>query len=122
VLLNLGAAHIRFVDRPVRLYNAGSSECFGATGTTPASGATAFRPRSPHAVARACAHNLVANYREAYRMHACTGILFNHESPLRPERFVTQKIVRAAGRIAAGDAGKLTLGNLDTHRDWGWAP
>ena len=55
-------------------------------------------------------------------MHACTGILFNHESPLRPERFVTQKIVRAASRIAAGDAGKLTLGNLDIHRDWGWAP
>jgi len=119
--LNLLEA-IRFVDRPVRFYNAGSSECFGDTGTTPASEATAFRPRSPYAVAKACAHNLVANYREAYRMHACTGILFNHESPLRPERFVTQKIVRAASRIAAGDAGKLTLGNLDIHRDWGWAP
>ena len=119
--LNLLEA-IRFVDRPVRLYNAGSSECFGDTGTTPASEATAFRPRSPYAVAKACAHNLVANYREAYRMHACTGILFNHESPLRPERFVTQKIVRGAARIAAGHGGKLTLGNLDIHRDWGWAP
>ena len=119
--LNLLEA-IRFVERPVRLYNAGSSECFGDTGTAPASEATAFRPRSPYAVAKACAHNLVANYREAYRMHACTGILFNHESPLRPERFVTQKIVRAASRIAAGADEKLTLGNLDIHRDWGWAP
>ena len=119
--LNLLEA-IRFVDRPVRFYSAGSSECFGDTGTTPASEATAFRPRSPYAVAKACAHNLVANYREAYRMHACTGILFNHESPLRPERFVTQKIVRGAARIAAGHGGKLTLGNLDIHRDWGWAP
>ena len=119
--LNLLEA-IRFVERPVRLYSAGSSECFGDTGSTPASEATAFRPRSPYAVAKACAHNLVANYREAYRMHACTGILFNHESPLRPERFVTQKIVRGAARIAAGQGGKLTLGNLDIHRDWGWAP
>ena len=119
--LNLLEA-IRFVDRPIRLYNAGSSECFGDTGTAPASEATAFRPRSPYAVAKACAHNLVANYREAYRMHACTGILFNHESPLRPERFVTQKIVRAASRSAAGAGEKLTLGNLDIHRDWGWAP
>jgi GDPmannose 4,6-dehydratase len=119
--LNLLEA-IRFVERPVRFYNAGSSECFGDTGTTPASEATAFRPRSPYAVAKACAHNLVANYRDAYRMHACTGILFNHESPLRPERFVTQKIVRAATRIASGSTEKLTLGNLDIHRDWGWAP
>jgi GDPmannose 4,6-dehydratase len=119
--LNLLEA-IRFSDRPVRFYNAGSSECFGDTGAEPASEATAFRPRSPYAVAKACAHNLVANYREAYRMHACTGILFNHESPLRPERFVTQKIVRAACRIAAGAEEKLTLGNLDIHRDWGWAP
>jgi len=110
--LNLLEA-IRFVDRPVRFCSAGSSECFGDTGTTPASEATAFRPRSPYAVAKSCAHNLVANYREAYGMHACTGILFNHESPLRPERFVTQKIVRAASRIAAGDAGKLSLENLD---------
>ena len=119
--LNLLEA-IRFVDRRVHFYNAGSSECFGDTGTTPASEATAFRPRSPYAVAKACAHNLVANYREAYRLHACTGILFNHESPLRPERFVTQKIVRAACRIAAGADERLSLGNLDIHRDWGWAP
>ena len=119
--LNLLEA-IRFVDRPVRLYNAGSSECFGDTGSQPATESTPFQPRSPYAVAKACAHNLVANYREAYRMHACTGILFNHESPLRPERFVTQKIVRAAARIAAGSTETLRLGNLDIHRDWGWAP
>ena len=120
-VLNLLEA-IRFVERPIRLYNAGSSECFGDTGSQPASEATPFQPRSPYAVAKACAHNLVANYREAYRMHACTGILFNHESPLRPERFVTQKIVRAACRIAGGSVESLSLGNLDIHRDWGWAP
>jgi GDPmannose 4,6-dehydratase len=113
---------IRFVERPIRLYHAGSSECFGDTGDTPANESTPFRPRSPYAVAKACAHNLVANYREAYGMHACTGILFNHESPLRPERFVTQKIVRAAARIAAGSLDTLKLGNLEVHRDWGWAP
>jgi GDPmannose 4,6-dehydratase len=120
-VLNLLEA-IRFVDRPIRLYNAGSSECFGDTGSQPATEATPFQPRSPYAVSKACAHNLVANYREAYRMHACTGILFNHESPLRPERFVTQKIVRAACRIASGSGESLSLGNLDIHRDWGWAP
>jgi GDPmannose 4,6-dehydratase len=73
-------------------------------------------------VAKACAHNLVANYREAYVMHASTGILFNHESPLRPERFVTQKIIRGAARIASGQMNGLQLGNLGIHRDWGWAP
>lgn len=119
--LNLLEA-IRFADRPIRLYSAGSSECFGDTGTQRASETTPFRPRSPYAVAKACAHNLVANYREAYGMHASTGILFNHESPLRPERFVTQKIVRSAARIAQGTADALTIGNLDIHRDWGWAP
>jgi GDPmannose 4,6-dehydratase len=113
---------LRFLGSAARLYNAGSSECFGDTGSAPASETTPFRPRSPYAVAKACAHNLVSSYREAYRMHACTGILFNHESPLRMERFVTQKIVRAACRIAGGSREALTLGNLDIHRDWGWAP
>jgi GDPmannose 4,6-dehydratase len=119
--LNLLEA-IRFTHRPVRLYHAGSSECFGDTGEAAANEDTPFKPRSPYAVAKACAHNLVANYREAYGMQACTGILFNHESPLRPERFVTQKIVRAAARIAAGSGETLSLGNMDIHRDWGWAP
>lgn len=119
--LNLLEA-IRLVATPIRLYNAGSSECFGDTGDTPATESTPFRPRSPYAVAKACAHNLIANYRDAYAMYACTGVLFNHESPLRPERFVTQKIVQAATRIARGSNESLKLGNLDIHRDWGWAP
>ena len=119
--LNLLEA-IRFEGRPIRLYNAGSSECFGDTGTTPATEDTPFRPRSPYAVAKVCAHNLIANYRDAYRIYGCTGILFNHESPLRPARFVTQKIVQAAARIAAGSGERLQLGNLNIYRDWGWAP
>jgi GDPmannose 4,6-dehydratase len=113
---------IRFVGRPTALYNAGSSECFGDTGDRPASESTPFRPRSPYAIAKTCAHHLVVNYREAYRLRACTGILFNHESPLRPERFVTQKVVRAACRIAAGSSERVQLGDLSVWRDWGWAP
>ncbi|PDT74087.1 GDP-mannose 4,6-dehydratase [Bradyrhizobium sp. C9] len=113
---------IRFVDRPIRFYNAGSSECFGDTGATAASEQTPFLPRSPYAVAKASAHWLLKNYRDAYSLFACTGVLFNHESPLRPERFVTQKIVRAAAKIAGGSREKLVLGNIDIHRDWGWAP
>ena len=119
--LNLLEA-MRFVGRPIRFYNAGSSECFGDTGTAVASEATPFCPRSPYAVAKVCAQNLVSNYREAYKLFACTGILFNHESPLRPTHFVTQKIVRSAARIAAGSSERLRLGNIDIHRDWGWAP
>jgi len=106
----------------IRLYNAGSSECFGDTGARAASESTPFQPRSPYAVAKASAHWLVANYREAYGLHCCTGILFNHESPLRPARFVTRKIVAGAAAIAAGQADRLTLGRLDIARDWGWAP
>jgi len=113
---------IRFLNRDIRFYNAGSGECFGDTGDAPADESTPFRPRSPYAVAKAAAFWQVANYREAYGLFACSGILFNHESPLRPERFVTQKIVRAACRIAAGSRERLHLGNLDIHRDWGWAP
>lgn len=119
--LNLLEA-IRFVDRPIRFYNAGSSECFGDTGAASACEMTPFRPRSPYAVAKASAHWLVHNYREAYNLFACTGILFNHESPLRPKRFVTQKIVQAASRIANGSQEKLMLGNIGILRDWGWAP
>lgn len=113
---------MRLLKKRVRLYNASSSECFGDIGNTPANALTPFRPRSPYAVAKASAHWLVANYREAYGLFACNGILFNHESPLRPKRFVTQKIVHAAQRIAAGSDEKLTLGRLDISRDWGWAP
>ncbi|HEX9951949.1 MAG TPA: GDP-mannose 4,6-dehydratase [Rubricoccaceae bacterium] len=119
--LNLLEA-LRFTRMPARLYNACSSECFGDTGGVPATETTAFRPRSPYGVAKAAAFWQVANYREAYGLDACSGILFNHESPLRPERFVTRKIVAAAVRIAAGSDERLTLGNLDVVRDWGWAP
>lgn len=112
---------IRFLNRDIRFYNAGSSESFGDTGDEPANEKTLFRPRSPYAVAKAAAFWEVANYREAYNLFACSGILFNHESPLRPERFVTQKIVQAACRIAAGSKERLLLGNLDIRRDWGWA-
>jgi len=119
--LNLLEA-IRFIDRPVRFYNAGSSECFGDTGGIAATEDTPFRPRSPYAVAKATAFWEVANYREAYGLYACSGILYNHESPLRPPRFVTRKVVAAAARIAAGSGERLHLGNLDVERDWGWAP
>ncbi len=119
--LNLLEA-IRFLGAGIKLYNAGSSECFGDTGGTAADENTPFRPRSPYAVAKAAAFWEVANYREAYGLFACSGILFNHESPLRPERFVTQKIVAAACRIASGSDEKLRLGNMTIQRDWGWAP
>ncbi len=119
--LNLLEA-MRFINLPVKLYNAGSSESFGNTGGEPADEQTPFRPRSPYAVAKATAFWEVANYREAYNLFACTGILFNHESPLRPERFVTQKIIKSACRIAAGSKEKLHLGNISIARDWGWAP
>lgn len=119
--LNLLEA-IRFIGNPMKLYNAGSSESFGNTGGEPADEETPFRPRSPYAVAKATAFWQVANYREAYNLFACTGILFNHESPLRPERFVTQKIIQTACRIAAGDREQLHLGNMSISRDWGWAP
>jgi GDPmannose 4,6-dehydratase len=119
--LNLLEA-IRFLARPVKLYNAGSSECFGNAEGLAADETTPFRPRSPYAVAKATAFWEVANYREAYSLFACTGILFNHESPLRPERFVTQKIISAARRISQGQKEQLHLGNISIARDWGWAP
>jgi GDPmannose 4,6-dehydratase len=119
--LNLLEA-IRFLGEPIKFYNASSSECFGDTLGVIADEATPFRPRSPYGVAKAAAFWQVANYREAYNLFACSGILFNHESPLRPERFVTQKIVAAACRIAAGSTEKLQLGNISIERDWGWAP
>ena len=113
---------IRFNSRAVRFYNAGSSECFGDTGPHGATEETPFHPRSPYAVAKSTAHWLVANYRDAYGLHASTGILFNHESPIRPERFVTRKIICAACRISLGSSEKLVLGNVNIKRDWGWAP
>jgi GDPmannose 4,6-dehydratase len=119
--LNLLEA-VRFLGSEIRVYNASSGECFGDTGPEGASEQTPFRPRSPYAVAKAAAHWAVVNYREAYGLFAANGILFNHESPLRPERFVTKKIVRAACRIRAGSQNGVKLGNLAVQRDWGWAP
>jgi GDPmannose 4,6-dehydratase len=112
----------RMFDKQIRLYHAGSSECFGDTEGQAANEHTPFKPRSPYAVAKASAFWLVDNYREAYGLLACTGLLFNHESPLRPTRFVTQKIIQAAKRISKGSGEKLMLGRLDISRDWGWAP
>jgi GDPmannose 4,6-dehydratase len=113
---------VKLVRPKARFYNAGSSECFGNTGGRPADEDTAFRPKSPYGVAKAAAVTLVANYRESYGLFACSGLLFNHESPLRPERFVTRKITRAAARIAQGSKERLVLGDISIRRDWGWAP
>jgi GDPmannose 4,6-dehydratase len=113
---------IRFLNKPIRFYNAGSSECFGDTGNVPATEDTPFHPRSPYAVAKATAFWQLANYREAYNLYACSGIAFNHESTLRPKRFVTQKIVAAVRAISQGSKEKLVLGNISVKRDWGWAP
>ena len=112
----------RMADKEIRFYHAGSSECFGDTRGHPANEQTAFNPRSPYAVAKASAFWLVNNYREAYNLFACTGILFNHESPLRPAHFVTQKIISTAKRIASGSGEILILGSINISRDWGWAP
>jgi GDPmannose 4,6-dehydratase len=119
-LLDCVADYQRHSGRQVRLYQAGSSEMFGAT-PPPQSEATPFYPRSPYAAAKVAAHWFTVNYREAYGLFACNGILFNHESPRRGETFVTRKITRAVGRIKAGLQDKLFLGNLEAKRDWGFA-
>jgi GDPmannose 4,6-dehydratase len=113
---------IRFLGYQTRFYNAGSSECFGDTGGVAADESTPFRPKSPYGVAKSAAYWEVANYRDSYSLFACSGILFNHESLLRPSRFVTRKVAMAAARIALGGKEKLILGDLSIERDWGWAP
>jgi GDPmannose 4,6-dehydratase len=113
---------IRLSDLDIRLYNAGSTECFGDTGDEVANEKSPLHPRSPYAVAKASAFWTVANYRQAYGMFACTGILSNHDSPLRPRRFVTRKIIHAVASLALGRDLRLSLGNLNIERDWGWAP
>ncbi|MEZ6233449.1 MAG: GDP-mannose 4,6-dehydratase [Phycisphaerales bacterium] len=105
----------------VRFYQASSSEQYGRVAETPQRETTPFRPRSPYACAKVMAHDLTVNYREAYGLFACCGILFNHESPRRGETFVTRKITRAAGRIKLGLDREVFLGNLDAKRDWGFA-
>jgi GDPmannose 4,6-dehydratase len=121
----LGTLHVlealRTLGRSTRLYSAGSSEIFGDT-PTPADETTCPDPQSPYAIAKATALATVAHYRRAHGLFAATGILFNHESPLRPPHFVTQKVVSAAVRIAAGSRERLALGDLAICRDWGWAP
>lgn len=113
---------IRLNYPAARFFGAGSGECFGETHGTPSCESTPFNPKSPYAEAKVEAFKLVKQYRDFYRLFACTGILFNHESPLRPTHFVTQKIIRTAIEIAQGQSKKLTLGNLAIQRDWGWAP
>ncbi|MFO7525676.1 MAG: GDP-mannose 4,6-dehydratase [Ignavibacteriaceae bacterium] len=120
---------LRFLDairevglRKVKFYQASTSELFGKVQEVPQSEKTPFYPRSPYGVAKLYGYWIIVNYREAYNIFACNGILFNHESPKRGETFVTRKITRAAARIAAGLQSNLSLGNLDAKRDWGYAP
>jgi GDPmannose 4,6-dehydratase len=112
--------HARYQDRPVKVYQAGSSEMFGAT-PPPQNESSPFHPRSPYAVAKAAAHWYAVNYRESHGLFISNGILFNHESPMRGETFVTRKITRSLARIKLGLQEKLFLGNLDAKRDWGFA-
>ena len=112
---------IRQVDPSIRFYQASSSEMFGKVVETPQSEATPFYPRSPYGVAKVYGHYITVNYRESYGMYACSGILFNHESPRRGLEFVTRKVTDGVARIKLGLAEALTLGNLDARRDWGFA-
>jgi len=112
---------IRQHRRKIRFYQASTSELFGKVREVPQTEQTPFYPRSPYGVAKLYAYWIVVNYREAYKLYACNGILFNHESPRRGENFVSRKITKAVARIAAGYNEKLVLGNLDAKRDWGYA-
>ncbi|MFZ5647345.1 MAG: GDP-mannose 4,6-dehydratase [Bacillota bacterium] len=113
---------IRLAKPDTKMYQASSSEMFGKVQAVPQNEKTPFYPRSPYAVAKLCAHWAVVNYRESYGMYCCSGILFNHESPLRGLEFVTRKITDAVARIKHGLLDRLTLGNLEARRDWGYAP
>lgn len=119
-LLEAVRIHVNSTGRQVKYYQAGSSEMYGST-PPPQDENTPFHPRSPYAVAKVAAHWYSVNYREAYNLFICNGILFNHESPRRGENFVTRKITRAVGRIKVGLQKKLYLGNLKASRDWGFA-
>jgi len=112
---------IRIVDKSIRFYQASTSELYGKVQAIPQTEETPFYPRSPYAVAKLFAHWTVVNYRESYDIFASSGILFNHESPLRGREFVTRKITDKVARIAQGDTTPLELGNLDAKRDWGYA-
>ena len=117
----LEAIRILGLEKKTRIYQASTSELYGLVQAVPQSETTPFYPRSPYAVAKMYAYWITVNYREAYGIYACNGILFNHESPLRGETFVTRKITRAVAKIAMGLQDKLFLGNLDAQRDWGHA-
>lgn len=117
----LEAIRILGLEKKTRFYQASTSELFGLVQEVPQKESTPFYPRSPYAVAKLYAHWITVNYREAYGMYACNGILFNHESPVRGENFVTRKITRALARIKLGLQNRLYLGNLDAKRDWGHA-
>lgn len=112
---------IRLVNKKIKFYQASSSEMFGKVTETPQRETTRFHPRSPYGVAKVYGHYITLNYRESYDMFACSGILFNHESPRRGIEFVTRKISNAVARIKLGKQDKLELGNLDAKRDWGFA-
>ena len=112
---------IRQVDTSIRVYQASSSEMFGKVRETPQTEATPFYPRSPYGVSKVFAHYITVNYRESYDLFAVSGILFNHESPRRGLEFVTRKVTHGVARIKLGLADALSLGNLDSHRDWGFA-
>ena len=117
----LDAVRLLGLEKKVRIYQASTSELYGKVQEVPQSETTPFYPRSPYAVAKMYAYWITVNYREAYGMYACNGILFNHESPLRGETFVSRKITRAVSKIALGLQDKFYLGNLDAQRDWGHA-
>lgn len=117
----LDAVRLLGLEKKTKIYQASTSELYGKVQEVPQTETTPFYPRSPYAVAKMYAYWITVNYREAYNMFACNGILFNHESPLRGETFVTRKITRAASRIALGLQDKFYLGNLDAQRDWGHA-
>ena len=117
----LEAIRILGMEKQVRFYQASSSELFGKVQEIPQKETTPFYPRSPYAAAKLYAYWITVNYRESYGMYACNGILFNHESPLRGETFVTRKVTRAASRISLGLQDKLFMGNIDAKRDWGFA-
>jgi len=112
---------IRIVDQAIRFYQASTSEMFGKVQTVPQTEATSFYPRSPYGVAKLYAHWITVNYRESYNIFGCSGILFNHESPLRGREFVTRKITDAVAKIKLGKLDCLELGNLEAKRDWGYA-
>ena len=121
VTLNILEA-IKSLNLNCKFYNASSSECFGDTGDLPSNEKTKFNPCSPYGVSKCSSFWLTKNYRDSYNLFSCSGILYNHESPLRPEKFVTKKIIKTAVSIYFGKNVKLNIGDLSIQRDWGWAP